>query len=306
MLKVDAPSREGWWRTELARRVPDIDVRIWPDTGPVEAVDGALVWGPPPGDLARYPNLQAIFSIGAGVDHIINDPDLPAVPLTRMVDTNMTERMREYVVLHVLRYHRRQPDYDALQRARRWEELDQPHASGRRVGVLGLGELGTSSANALALLGFDVAGWSRRPKSLDGVTTFHGAEGLPPFLAQSEILVCLLPLTAATRSIIDAGFLAQLPAGAALINAARGDHVVDPDLMAALDSGHISGATLDVFSEEPLPPDHPYWGHPKVTVTPHISAITDPVSSADQVAENIHRLRAGKALINLVDLEQGY
>ena len=158
----------------------------------------------------------------------------------------------------------------------------------------------------MARLGFDVAGWSRRPKFLDHVTSFHGADGLAAFLSRTEILVCLLPLTTATRGLIDGQFLAMLPAGAALINAARGDHVVDQALLAALDSGHISAATLDVFGEEPLPQEHAYWQHPKVTVTPHISAVTDPVSSADQVAENIRRLRAGEPLINLVDLNQEY
>lgn len=307
LLKTEVFDRLDFWVRELTQRVPDLDVRVWPDVGPPEDIEYALVWKPEPGDLKRYPNLKVILSMGAGVDHILADPELPRdIPMTRIVDTNMTENMRDYVLTHILKYHRRQPEYDAQQAERVWRELDQPSAAERRVGILGLGELGGAVAAALKFLGFTVAGWSRGPKSIAGVECFHGADGLEQLLGGTEILVCLLPLTAETRGIINARTLAALPRGASLINAARGGHVVKADLIAALDSGHIAGATLDVFDVEPLPEDDPLWAHPKVTITPHIAAITDPLSAAAQVAENILRHRRGDSLINLVDTRRGY
>ena len=307
LLWTEALDRVDWWRDALGRLVPGIEVRVWPETGAVEEIDYALVWRPTPGALARFPNLKAIFSIGAGVDQILVDPELPrAVPLTRMIDANMTGRMTEYVVLHVLRHHRRQPEYEALQRAREWRDLPQPHAGERRVGLLGLGELGAASARALGALGFDVAGWSRQPRQLDGIDCFYGPDGLGALLGRSEIVVCLLPLTPETRGILNADAFRKMPVGAAVINAARGPHLATEDLIAALDSGHLSGATLDVFETEPLPADHPLWTHPKVTVTPHNAAITDPRSSAEQVALNIRRAEAGEALLNVIDAARGY
>lgn len=307
VLKTEAFDRVDWWVEHLTARVPGLEVRHWPEVGVEDEIDYALVWKPVLGDLKRYANVKAIFSIGAGVDHIFVDPDLPAgVPITRMIDPNMTLRMTEYVVLHVLRYHRRQPEYDALQRDRDWRELEQPHAGERTVGILGLGELGTSAARALSMLGFDVAGWSRSPKQVDGVESFVGEAGFEPFLARSEIVACLLPLTEETRGILNAAAFAAMPKGGAVVNAARGGHVAVDDLIAALDSGQLQGATLDVFEPEPLPADHPLWVHPKVTITPHVAAITDPRSSCDQVAENIRRVEAGEPLLNVVDAAKGY
>lgn len=291
----------------LAEAMPELEFRAWPDTGERSEIDYALVWKPKPGLLKSLPNLKAILSLGAGVDHIFADPELPAgVPVSRVVNENMALRMREWVLLHVLRHHRRQREYEALQRARVWRDLPQPHAGERRVGVMGLGELGGDAARHLAAIGFDVAGWSRRRHDVAGITSFAGVEELPAFLARTEILVCLLPLTEATRGILNAETFAQLPEGASLINAGRGPQVVEADLIAALDSGHLSEATLDVFSEEPLPVTHPFWTHRRVTVTPHIAAMTDPRALVEQVVENIRRVERGEPVLNPVDGERGY
>lgn len=297
----------AWWRDELAARAPDVEFREWPDIGAAEDIEFALVWNPDPGMLASLPNLRAIFTLGAGIDHLLGDPDLPThLPMSRMIDSEMTKRMTEYVLSHVLRYHRRHDDYDARQRRGEWSELSQPAAAARRIGVMGLGELGGAAARALVSLGFDVAGYSRGAKHIDGVACFHGSDGLVAFLAQTQILVCLLPLTNETAGILDARLFDALPDGARLINAARGAHLNQADFLAALDRGRLAGATLDVFEQEPLPSDHPFWSHPAITVTPHIAAICDPGSAAGQIAENIRRARAGDTLVNAVDLSVGY
>ncbi len=302
--KWDDPER---WRRAFAELMPGLDMRVWPDTGPVEEIEFALVWAPKRGELRRFPNLRFIASIGAGVEHILRDPDLPnGVPIVRVVDRVLTSRMSEYVLAAVLRHHRNLDVYERLQRERRWEKLPPRDAARRRAGVLGLGVLGSDAARRLAALGFDVAGWSRSPKAVDGVAGFHGPEGLEPLLRRTEVLVCLLPLTDETRGILDARTLALLPPGAAVVNAARGEHVVDADLIAALDSGHLSGATLDVFDKEPLPADHPFWRHDKVLVTPHVASLTDERSAAPQIVENIRRARAGDPLLNAVDRAAGY
>jgi len=306
LFKSEA-DRAEWWRDEFARQVPDLEFRLWPEVGDPAEIEFALVWQPEPGDLKRYPNLAAIFSLGAGVDHILRDPDLPpGVPITRVVAENMTQRMTLFVVGHVLRHHLAQPAYDAQKAARRWQEIFIPHPADRRVGVLGLGVLGGDAARALAGLGFDTAGWSRTAKDIPGVTVFHGDTGFRPFLNRTEILVCLLPLTPETTGILNAGTFSQLPDGATLINVARGGHQVEDDILAALDTGQLGGATLDVFQTEPLPPEHPFWRHPKVTVTPHIASITDPTGVVAQIVENIRRRRAGEPLLNQVDATRGY
>jgi glyoxylate/hydroxypyruvate reductase A len=214
--------------------------------------------------------------------------------------------MTEYVVFHVLRYHRRTPELERQQSEARWEQLHHALPWERRVGLLGLGVLGTDAADKLKALRFDVAGWSRTPRNLPGVTCFHGASGLAEFLARTEILVCLLPLTPETRGIINARTLATLPRGACIINAARGGHVVPVDLLAALDSGHVAYATLDVFDEEPLPPSHPFWRHPRITVTPHVASLTHPATALPYIVDNIRRFQRGEPMRNLVDLSRGY
>lgn len=296
-----------WWREELTRRMPSLDFRAWPDIGDVADIDYALVWKPQPGLLATLPNLKAIFSLGAGVDHLFEDPSLPGgVPVTRVVDPNLTQRMTEYVLLHVLRYHRQHEAYAAQQARAEWRELPQPAAGDRRVGVMGLGVLGGDAALGLAALGFAVAGYSRSPKQLDEIETFDGEAGLAPFLARTEILVNLLPLTSATEDMLDTRLFAALPRGAVVINTGRGRQLVEDDLLAALESGHLAGATLDVFRDEPLPPAHPFWAHPAITITPHVASITDPRSVARQVVENMRLSARGEALLNVVDPTAGY
>ncbi|MFQ5972154.1 MAG: 2-hydroxyacid dehydrogenase, partial [Alphaproteobacteria bacterium] len=298
LSKVDPAD---WWREELVARLPDLEVRIWPEVGDVAGIEYALAWKPKPGELARYPNLKAIFSLGAGVDHLFGDPDLPRdVPVCRVVDERLTAGMVEYALLHVLRYHRREPEYAEQQRRRVWRQLEQVSAGERSVGVMGLGVIGGEVARRLAELGFAVAGWSRTARSLPGIACFHGADGLEPFLARSLIVVCLLPLTPETEDILCRRTFAAMPRGGYLINAARGAHLVEDELLAALEAGQLAGATLDVTREEPLPREHPFWRHPRVTITPHIASITDPRTVADQVAENVRRARAGAPLLNVV------
>ena len=286
------------WLDELRAQMPDRDVRVWPDLPDPAAVEYALVWKPPAGLLATLPNLKVIFSLGAGVDALLRDPSLPGRPLVRMVEPALTEGMTEYVCLHVLRWHRDATTYERQQRERVWrQEAVQMLARERRVGLLGLGALGSDAAAALKALRFDVAGWSRTPKELPGVACFHGEAQLDAFLARTDILVCLLPLTPDTAGILNAGLFARLPRGAVVINAARGQHLVEADLLAALDSGQVSGATLDVFQEEPLPADHPFWTHPRVTVTPHIAAITqarDPGPGRDHYRRKIAEHKTAK------------
>ncbi len=295
------------WQGELARLLPDQDVRPWPEVGAPEEIEFAIVWAPEPGELECYPNLRAIFSLGAGVDNILSDPDLPAgVPVVRLVDPELTRQMSEYVVLNVLRHHRDFPAYEHFQRKGQWRRLPAPEAAATGVGFMGLGVLGSDAARKLRPFGFRLMGWTRRPRRLKGVRCLHGPEGRNRFLARSDILVCLLPLTPATRGILNAETFAALPHGAAVINCARGAHLVERDLLEALDSGHLSGATLDVFDTEPLPEGHPFWGHPKITVTPHIAGVTLPHSAAERVAANIRRLQKGEPLADVVDLEAGY
>jgi glyoxylate/hydroxypyruvate reductase A len=299
--------RADLWAGALRRCDPALEVRIWPEVGEPAEIDYALVWKPPPGLLASLPKLKLIFSLGAGIDHLTSDPVLPpGVPVLRMVEPGLTGGMTEYVVMSVLMHHRRMVDYAGLQRDKVWEILPTPLAAERPVGIMGLGVLGAEAAAALTGLGFDVAGWSRTAKSIAGVESFHGTEQLEGFLARSEILVCLLPLTGETRGILNARTFAQLPRGAAVINVGRGDLLAEDDLLRALDGGQIGAATLDVFAAEPLAPDHPFWSHPRVVVTPHIASLTVPDSGARAVIENIRRLEAGAPLRNVADLGRGY
>ena len=301
---VDSAAR---WRAQLTRLTQELEVRVWPEIGDPAAIDYALVWRPEPGFLASLPNLKLILSLGAGVDHLLGDPRLPLhLPILRLVDPHMTDAMSEYVVLQVLRLHRRDLDYRNQQGAGVWRELDQQNAGQRRVGILGLGELGQDAAKKLKALGFDVAGWSRSEKNLTGIASYAGAPGLSQLLSRSEILVCLLPLTTETEGILNSSAFAILPRDAALINAARGAHLVEEDLFAALASGQISAAVLDVFREEPLPTDHPFWRHPRVILTPHVAAFTNPTTAAPIILDNIRRCEEGRALLHRVDPARGY
>lgn len=296
------------WREHLQAAMPDADIRVWPDeVGDESEIDYALVWQPPAGMLKRFPNLKAIISLGAGVDHLASDPELPRdVPVVRMVDRGLVVGMTEFVTLAVLRHHRRLREYEESQRRHTWERHGVPLAMSRRVGILGLGVLGRDAADVLVKLRFDVAGWARAPKEVPGVTCYHGPDGLNDLLARTDILVCLLPLTEETEGILNADTLGRLPPGASVVNVARGGHVAEEDLLAALDSGQIGEATLDVFRDEPLPADHPFWSHPRVLVTPHVASITPPETAAKVVAETIRSHQAGEPLEHVVDFDKGY
>ncbi len=294
------------WEAELKRHLPDLDFRRWEAPGDPTEIDMALCWKPPAGGLAQFPNLKVIFSLAAGIDSLTADPDLPDVPIVRMVEPSLTAGVAEYVVLHTLRHHKDQRRFEAQQQARLWQEYFAPPAWTRRVGIMGFGAIGAEAARMLVAVGFDVAGWSRSEKRIDDVESFHGADQLDAFLARTDILVCLLPKTRATDGILNAALFEKLPRGASLINAGRGDQLVEDDLLAALESGQLSGATLDVFCTEPLPPDHAFWAHPRVTVTPHSAGDPFPDVAAKVVAENIRRFQRGEPMPHLYDPKAGY
>ncbi len=295
------------WRGEIERHLGPTDWRNWPELGKLEDIEIALAWAPPTGLLASLPGLKMIVSLGMGVDHLLKDTALPThVPITRIHDPQLIEQMVEYAALASLRVLRRGDEYDSLQRAATWKRLELREARDCRVGIMGLGAIGRQVARAHRSLAFTVRGWARTAHKIDGVTCFEGNGGLVPFLAETDILICLLPLTQETHGIIHARTLALLPKGAHFINIARGGHVLDADLLAAIDSGHISGATLDVFNAEPLPADHPFWRHPKIRMTPHIAGQTNARTASPGVAENIRRLRAGEKLQNLIERAAGY
>jgi glyoxylate/hydroxypyruvate reductase A len=302
----------GWadlWTRPLAEIAPELRVLVHgQDEFAADDIDYVLTFRPPPGLIRTLPNLKAVFSLGAGVDGILADPDYPAsVPLVRFVDPTLSREMAQYCVLHVLMHYRMQRFFDRAQAERKWRQALLPRrAADTRIGILGLGEIGALAGQRLREWEFDVAGWSRTRKHVTGVENFAGEEELATFLGRTDILICLLPLTPDTRGILSAKLFAQLPKDAFVINVARGGHLVENDLIAALDSGHLSGATLDVFNMEPLPEESPLWSHPRITVTPHIAAISEPRVAAQYVADRIARFERGEPLDNIVDPARGY
>lgn len=300
------------WTTAMRRQAPDLDIRTWPDAGRLEDITYAMAWLPPANVLKSLPNLKLIFSLGAGVDAILKDPTLPDnVPLARIAEPDLTMRMSEYVVLQVLMHHRQQRRHDENQRLKRWEPFAERSASAVSVGVMGLGVLGSDAAQKLKLLGFNVAGWSRSRKSIPGVECFAGPQEFDSFLERTDILVCLLPHTPETTGIINRDLIAKLsrkgPLGApVIINAGRGKQQVEADILDALDSGALHAASLDVFATEPLPVTSPFWTHPKVTVTPHAAADSDPEMITAYVLRQIRRHQQGLPVENLVDRQKGY
>lgn len=278
------------------------------DTYRPEDIGYALSFRPPAGLLKTLPNLKTVFSLGAGVDGFLADPEFPkAVPLVRFVDPQLSTEMAQFVVLHVLAQHRQFDSFKATQRERKWAQRMLPRKTAdTRIGILGLGEIGTVAGERLRDLGFPISGWSRTPKSVRGIESYSGSGELASFLSVSDVLVCLLPLTPDTRGILNAKTFALLPQGAYVINVARGGHLVESDLVAALDSGHLAGATLDVFETEPLPETSPLWLHPKVLATPHIAAISDPRVAAGFVIDGIARAERGERHANTVDMSRGY
>jgi len=301
---MDAPEP---WREALARELPAIEFRVWPDAGAVEDIHYALVWKPPAGLLGGLPRLKGILSLGAGVDGILLDPNLPrSVPIARMVDAGLAGQMSEYALYASLHFHRCMDRYARQQRSGRWVPLPAVPAAERAVGVMGLGVLGGDFARKAAALGFRVLGWSHSGRPLPGVTVFKGEAGFEAFLRQTQILLNFLPLTPHTAGILNARTFGLLPRGACIVNIARGGHLVESDLLAALDSGHLGGAMLDVFDREPLLPEHPFWHHARVIVTPHIAAQAIALLMVEQVVENIRRLERGEPPLGLVDVRRGY
>ena len=295
------------WKKAIEAALGPIDFRTLDNLGDKAGIEVVLAWKPPAGLIASFPNVRLIVSLVMGVDHLLADDRLPeGVPIVRIMDDGLVGQMSEYALYWALRHHRDIDKYAASQRAKQWKVEDFVDTLHRRIGILGLGTIGQDTARKFAALGFPTAGWSRTKKSLPGIETFHGPDGLARVLAQSDILVNVLPLTRDTKGLLDARLFAALPKGAYLINMARGGHVVDEALLAALDSGHLSGAALDVFNQEPLPPEHRYWTHPKVRVTPHVAGATNPRTASPGVIENIRNIRTGKPLINTVDPHSGY
>lgn len=292
------------WQDEFSRIAPRLDVH-WLDDPDVRDADYAFVWTPPPGRLASLPGLRLIVSSGAGVDGIVADPARPRhVPIVRMGGAETVQRMTEYVCLGALALLRDMPRIIAAQHARRWDSFDPDTcATDTRVGVMGLGNLGAPAAAALAGLGFRVAGWARAAKAISGVQCFTD---LDAFLARTDILVVLLPDTPGTRGIVNARTIARLPRGAKLLNAARGAHVVLTDVLAALDAGQLDSAMLDVFADEPLPPEHPVWAHPRAIVTPHTASLASFGARARYVADAIAAFERGERPPNLYDPARGY
>ncbi|MFL4451712.1 glyoxylate/hydroxypyruvate reductase GhrA [Serratia marcescens] len=299
------------WLTGIKQRLPQAEIREW-QRGDERPADYALVWRPPHEMLANRRDLKAVFALGAGVDAILDQErkhpgTLPAgVPLLRLEDTGMAQQMQEYALSYVLRYFRRFDEYQALQQRQEWQPLDPHSLDDFTIGILGAGVLGQSVARKLTEFGFSVRCWSRSAKQIDGVQSFAGEAQRGAFLDGVKLLINLLPNTPETVGILNRELFAQLRPGAYLINIARGAHLVEADLLAALEQGQLAAATLDVFAREPLPQEHPFWRHPRVTITPHIAAITLPQQAMDQIAANIRALEAGHAPAGVVDRQRGY
>jgi glyoxylate/hydroxypyruvate reductase len=304
-------SRSESFANGIREADPQFAIRVWPETGRPQDIRYALAWGPPAGELAKLPNLELIVSVGAGVDHLMKDPLLPQVPVVRFVDQDLTGRMVSFVAANVLFHHRRMIELREQQQARVWEYIQEPAAHELTVGFMGLGVLGQACAKALQPLGYNLAGWTRGPKHVAGVECFADSAGLDAFLATTDILVVLLPLTPDTRGIITRQLLAKLRRpkilpGPVLINAGRGGLQSEDDILASLDAGELYAASLDVFSTEPLPASSPVWGHKRIVLTPHIAAESDPRAIARYLVAQVGRKERGEPLPNLVDRAKGY
>lgn len=293
------PWIEGLSNSELVNKV-----HVWPTDEDLSKVEALFVWKPlDEGVVEQLPNLKWVSSLGAGVDHLVNDKQIPAhIPITRIVDPFLTRDMTNYCIMGVMMHQRSVDQHRRNQESSTWDRL--PY-SNLKVGVLGLGELGSHCASTLASLGFEVSGFSRTPKKIENVTCYSGNQ-LSAFLSPIDILINLLPVTPQTESILDENLFTQMKQGAYLINVARGNHLVEEDLISAIDSGHLSGALLDVFREEPLPKDHPFWQHPKIKITPHVASVTSPNSALQLLQKNIAHLTKGEELLNQVDRVAGY
>jgi glyoxylate/hydroxypyruvate reductase A len=305
LYRSDAPRAAGW-AAYFAEHAPDLDFRVWPDAGDLDEVEYLIAWQAPGEFLAALPRLKVLFSSGAGVDHVDFSVVPSHVPVVRMVEPGIIDGMVEYVSLAVLALHRDAFDYVATQSRETWVPLEVWPASTRTVGVMGMGVLGRAVLERLATFGFRLRGWNRSRRTMPGVESFAGAEELPAFLRACDMLICLLPLTHQTQGILNADLFGALRPGAAVINVGRGGHLVQADLLAALDSGQLSRAVLDVTDPEPLPSGHPLWTHPRVFLTPHVASMTQPATAAPVLLENIRRAQRGEPLCDVIDRSQGY
>ena len=299
-------SRE--WRDVLLKEIPELNFLIWPaQCEPKEKVDYILAWNPPLGEIKKFPNLKAVLSLGAGVDGLLNDPNLPRhIPIIRLIDSNLTRGMTEYIIFWTLFYHRRMGDYHKLMKKGNWSQFPQTETAKKRVGILGAGELGLDAARHLKLLNFDVAIWSKNLKSIKDMHCFTDKSGFESILKHSEILICLLPLTTETANILNKDAFELMPKGSVIINCGRGGHLVETDLLDVIDSGQLHAATLDVFRQEPLPPNHPFWARENIFLTPHMASLTFPRSAARSISHSIRQIESGQIPSNTVDLDRGY
>jgi len=306
VLHFGDETRGHAWQKVFAAEVPEIDFRCWPDIGDPAEIRHLVAWVLTDELIAMLPNLEVLFSIGAGIDQLAADKLPRHLRIVRMIEPGITQTMADYVSMAVLALHRDLPFYLAEQRAGRWSHRDTLLTSERRVGMMGLGELGRAALGALAPYGFRLSGWSRSSQAIEGVTCFHGAQGFDAFLAQTDILVCLLPLTDETRGILCRETFVKLPRGARLVNVARGGHLVQDDLLAALGSGQIEAAMLDVTDPEPLPAGHPFCSHPAIFLTPHVAGVTRRETAVHVLIDNLRRELAGQPLLGEVDRTRGY
>ncbi len=306
LFRPVVPVDYSHWSPLLRNELAAYDLRIAPEEVDPAAVTYLAGWKLFPGDAVRWPNLKAVLGFGAGVNQYIGHSEFPRhAALVRMIEPGLSQQMKEYVLSYVLRFHREHDHLRDLALKPWGSDIPKP-AWERRIGIMGLGEMGATCAMALQQLGFAVRGWSRSPKNLPGIESFCGAEGLNPFLAGSDILVCLLPLTRETKNILNRDTLGHLPRGACLINAGRGGHLVEEDLLPLLDSGHLDQVALDVFREEPLPPAHPFWSHPRLHITPHLAAVTYPPTAVKSLKNAIDMIERGEKPPGWVDPERGY
>lgn len=305
LFKVD-DERGHAWKALFERHAPDLEVRLWPAIGDPADIRYFAAWQPPEDLASRFPNLQVVFATSAGVDQFDLNQLPDTIEVVRMLDPGIARGIVEYVCFAVLALHRRIPAYLGQQQHRQWQAHSLLPAAQRRVGVMGLGNLGIAALQSLRPFGFSLSGWARSQKHLDGVQCYAGNDGLADFLGQCDILICLLPLTDATRGILNAQTLASLPRGAQLINLGRGGHLLEPDLLDALDSGHIEHAIVDVLDAEPPGDEHPFWQHPRIWLTPHIGAMTSPASAFQVLLENIRRHQRGERMIGVVGRQDRY
>jgi len=306
LYKADLERGAEWGRL-FAQKAPELPFHLWPYEGDPASVRYLAAWTPPEDISRRFPNLEILFSVGAGIDQFDMSGLPPELPVVRMTEPGIAAGMVQYVTHAVLGLHRDSRHYARQQQQQQiWQARRVRPASACRVGVLGLGMLGRAVLQQLHGLGFPCAGWSRSPHQIDGVECHSGCDGLDHFLARTDVLICLLPLTDDTRGILCRELFAQLPHGAALVNVGRGGHLVEDDLLAALQDGRLSAAVLDVCDTEPLPGGHPFWDHPDIVITPHIASMTQPDGAVDAVLENLRRHRAGMPLLGLIDRRRGY